>query len=191
MKILLIASLILNAVLIYFYYQEKSQPKIERIIMEQHEKPSVKTKSHVPENFRPALVPKKIKKDPSEEADSEHPFVGDIVSFERTVEDMDAVKKDFLEKTEIPEQFDTEKAKILGAYYERSSAFYKKHPTGMSMNFGEKRKLIDMEEEAHRKIEKVYGKEKWEKYKSFVDAYNKKLLEGYMTGDYMGPLMGY
>lgn len=191
MKILLFLSLVLNSVLLYLYYQEKNLPPIERIIMEQHEKPSVKLPAHTPEKFGLPPKAKKVKKEGIEEEDPEHPFGLDPVSLGRSIEDMDIVKKDFLEKNEIPEQFEIEKAKILGDFYEKSAEVYKKFPTGMAVSFSEKRKLIDMEEEAHRKIEKMYGKEKWEKYKSFIDSYNKKLLDGYMTGDYTGPLLGY
>ena len=189
MKILLLLSLVLNSVMIYLYYQEKNLPPIERIIMEQHEKPSFH--ANRPEKLGAPPRASKLKKERLEEKDPEHPFGLDPVSLDRSIEDMDIVKKDFLEKNEIPEQFEIEKAKILGDFYEKTAEVYKKFPTGMAVSFSEKRKLIDMEEEAHRKIEKIYGKEKWEKYKSFIDSYNKKLLDGYMTGDYTGPLLGY
>jgi hypothetical protein len=189
MKIILLLSLILNGVLLYLYFEEKDQPPLERIIMEKHVERIPKAQSLA--KPRPDKVTKSISKEKTPDEDAQFPLVGDQVTFERSVDDMEMVKKDFFFKNEIPEKFEIQKAEILGDYYKMSSAVYSKHPAGMSMSFDEKHKLIDMEEKAHKKIEKLFGKEKWSKYKIFVDSYNKKLIEGYKSGDYTGPLMGY
>ena len=189
MKIILLLSLILNGILLYLYLEEKNQPPLERLFMEKHVECIPETK--LLGKSKSKQIANSILKEKTPDEDAQLPFVEDRVTFERSVDDMEMVKKDFFFKNEIPEKLETQKAEILGDFYKMSSAIYSKHPTGMSMSFEEKHELVYMEEKAHKKIEKVFGKEKWAKYKNFVDSYNKKLIEGYKSGDYTGPLMGY
>lgn len=191
MKIILFLSLILNGVLLYLYLEEKNQPPLERILMEKHVERTPKRKNvkvtSSSGDFTKVITTEKM----PEEVDAYAPYIGDQTTFERSVEDMEVAKKDFLEKNEMYENFEQKKSKIMGAFYEKSSPIHKKHPSGMTMSFDEKRKLIDMEQAAHKEIEKVFGKEKWAKYKNFVDSYNNKLIESYKSGDYSGVLMHY
>lgn len=191
MKIILLLSLILNGILLYLYLEEKNQPPIERIIMEKHMERTPKRKTVAETNSSERFTKIVTTEKKHDEEDPYAPFIGDQAAFERSVDDMEMVKKDFLEKNEMFENFEQKKSQIMGKYYEKSSRIYNKHPSGMTISFEEKRKLIDMEQEAHQEVEKLFGKEKWSKYKNFVDSYNKKLIEGYKSGDYTGPLMGY
>ena len=200
MKFFLALSIILNGVLLYLYLEEKNQPPIERIIMETHERREVtatsKKDSKLLPELKESITPIKpgvsdLKTKSKKDKNAAFAIIGDEVSFDRAAYEMDLAKKDFFDKIELPEEKVEKKTEIMSNFYNKSGEYYKKNKSSMGMSFKDRRELLNMEEQAHSQIEKIYGKEKWQKYKDFVDGYNNKLINGYNTGEYNGPLMGY
>lgn len=189
MKFLLVLSLILNGVLGFLYYQEKSQPPLERIIVE--EKTVVKKVTVPSESSDQVLTKTASKQEPKAENDFQPIIPGDEHGLQMAVEDLESVKKDFFLKQDISENTLKKKEQIMQELYQKTAPIYQKHPTGITLTFDERRKIIDLEEEAQNKIRSLFGEKKWGEYKNFVDRHNKKIIEGSKTGEYTGVLMGY
>jgi hypothetical protein len=192
MKVLLVLSLILNGILGFLFYQEKSRPPLERIVVE--EKTVIEKVPAAPATQLKTAAPKtQIKKsDNSAGGDDFQPLIpGDEHGMQLAVEDMEVSKKDFFLKNDIPEKILKRKEQIMQELFERTMPIYQKHPTGITLSFEERRKLIDLEEEAQTKVRALFGEKNWNEYKKFVDQHNKKIIEGTKSGEYTGVLMGY
>lgn len=188
MKILLIISLVVNLILGVLYFQEKNNPPLERIILEQ---------ASQTEEVKPTQISqkkKKIKK--AKSGESELSEIDPLEVFnegdlETVAEDMNEVRKDFHHKLGLSENVLQKKEKLMQKFLEESQPIYRKGPMPFNMSFADRRKLIDLEEKLHQDMEKLYGKEGWAKYKAMVDRYNQKVLEGHLRGENSSVMMNY
>lgn len=190
MKLLFILSLILNGVLGFLYYQEKSRPPLERIIVEEKTVVKKVTVPPVPSYEARAKSASK-EKEIKVENDFQPILPADEQGLQMAVEDLEVIKKDFFLKQDISEKTLKKKEQVTQELYQKTAAIYQKHPTGITLTFDERRKIIDLEEEAQNKIRSLFGEKKWSEYKSFVDRHNKKIIESSKTGEYTGVLMAY
>ena len=189
MKFLFILSLIFNGVLGFLYYPEKSRPPLERIVVE--EKTVVKKVTTPPVASAMEVAKPASNKESKVENDFQPIMPGDEHGLQMAVEDLETVKKDFFLKQDISEKTLKKEEETMQELYQKTAPIYQKHPTGITLTFDERRKIIDLEEEAQNKIRSLFGEEKWSEYKNFVDRHNKKIIEGSKTGEYTGVLMGY
>ncbi|MBA2405338.1 MAG: hypothetical protein H0V66_11250 [Bdellovibrionales bacterium] len=188
MKALLVVSLILNIVLGVLYFQEKSKPPLERIILDR------KVERVFPEiNSKKKLPGLKAERESSQESTEADPtiLVHDEQSFAQASEEIENSKKHFLEDHEISEQAMKKKEKLTQDFYQQTGAIYQKYPMGMGLNFQERRKVIELEEKLHQDYEKLLGKKKWEQYRKFVDDYNLKLIKNHKSREFSPLMMGY
>ena len=63
--------------------------------------------------------------------------------------------------------------KIRDEFFKKTAEFWQKNPM-RELNFKERRQMIELEEEVHRKLEKLHGKKNWERYQKFRESYNQK-----------------
>lgn len=174
MKIALILSLILNVVLGYMAMKKPEKEIIERVIIEAHKnKPEEDRPSEVqtaPEVAVTKVSPdKKSKKNNSPRLshfpEQEYQEAGDQMENDR--------HQFFTEKLGISEEKITEHTRIRDEYFKKMSDFWNKS-SFKEPSFKERRDMINMEEELHKKLEKLHGKKNWERYQKFRDNYNQK-----------------
>ena len=194
MKILLVLSLILNLVLAVLYYQEKQQPPLERIVLENQ--PSTHKETSPEELSADELMGKKvfspkISSEKEEEAEVDPLEMFSEEDFELIADDLNEIRKDFHGKLGLSEDLMQKKEQLMQEYLKQSGPIYAKGPLPFNLSFDDRRKLIDLEEKLYRDLEQLYGKEKWAKYKSMVDSYNGKVLEGHMRGESSSVMMSY
>lgn len=188
MKILLFLSLAMNLALGILYWRETQRPPLERIIVEEK---AAEKRSFKPQKIQRALTQKNAPSGASMESGPEPILASDTENLQREAEEIESLKRDYFDRVDIPESTLRQKEKIMQDFYLRSAEIYRKHPTGITLSFEERRLLLDLEEEAHQKIRSLFTEKKWKEYKSFVDRYNKKVIESSKTGESTGILMGY
>jgi hypothetical protein len=192
MKVLLAASLILNVVLGVLYYQEKSQPPIERIIME-----------HKVERVQSQAEPVQMKKAPHPQGammvntsdantDEDQIIVQDEQTFIQASEELTRAQNDyFLLELELTDDILKKKVKLTNNFYQQTGSLYKKNLIAGRMSFQDRRKEIALEEKLHQDYAKLLGSKKWEQYKKFVDDYNQKILKNHKSREISPLMMGY
>lgn len=149
MKIVLTISVLFNLVLGYLYLTQKPKKEIvekERLIIETHAIPSeppaeVKKSEPVVTTAPPDTFSDPDVKDASEK--------------------MEAERSDFITgELGLSEEKIIQHQKLREQYYKEQSDYFAKLK-GAPPGFSEKRKLVDMEEKFHQKLERLYGKENW------------------------------
>lgn len=192
MKYLLCFSLLLNVILATLYYQEKSRPPLERIILEEKKagiEASPSTQKMVVEAREKKSKVSKQTEGEDSEVDPLEVFSAE--DFELIADDMNEIRKDFHAKLGLSEDLLRKKEKIMQEYLKESAPIYAKSPLPFNLSFADRRKLIDLEEKLHKDFEQLYGKENWARYKAKVDSYNKKVLEGHIRGENSSVMMNY
>ena len=172
MKKLLLASIILNLILGYFLVFSRKETKVvERLIIETH---ADKKEELRQDEVKGAELEKKIKK-PRSEADPEMPpFMNDPEEFQHAGEKMEEKRKEFLiEKLGMSEEKIAKHNRLRDEFYQQSAQFWQKNPM-RELTFKERRELIDLEEGFYKKLEKLHGKENWQRYQKFRENYNDK-----------------
>ena len=183
MKKLLTLSLILNVVLIYFYFEEINQPPIERIVME---------KKVAPEN-NPATAPLVKKQDAPKISDSDvQILVQDEQSFIQASDEIGIAQNKFLEDLEISEGFLKRKEKLTQEYFKQTGTIYGKNgQRPAELSFKERRRLIELEEKVQRDYKNLFGESRWDQYKKWVDDYNKNVINNHKSTEFSPLLMSY
>lgn len=176
MKILLAFSLITNLVLSYLLFLPKNPEKevVERLIIETHsEPPKVKEVPVAPKASAPA-VRAKVKEDEKKETDPPTFVNMDSYELQDAGEKMETDRMDFLTvQLGLNQEKISEHNKIRDEFYKESSRFWQKNPM-RELSLKERRKMLDIEEEYHQKLEKLYGKENWKRYQKYREEYNMK-----------------
>ncbi len=172
MKILLSLSLILNLVLSYFLMTKKEEkPPLEKIIIETHSKnqPSHSVEKLIP----PSLPAKPSKEEKKEEGPSElSEFMPS--EFQEAGEKMEHDRTDyFIQKLGLSEEQVNEHNRLRLEYYQQTAEMWPKDSM-RELTFEERRKLIDLEENFHKKLEKLHGKKNWESYQKYREKYNEQ-----------------
>lgn len=180
MKIALILSLVLNIVLGgLFFFDERPGPEVrERLIIETHKAPEVK-KIPVPIETRGKIVspiPEKKEKKEKENEEREQPdfIMPDSYELQDAGERMETRRMDFMTRElGITEEKIAQHNELRNDFFKETGKFYEKNPMG-ELSFEERRQLIDLEEMFHKRLEKLHGKENWQRYKKFREDYNTK-----------------
>jgi len=171
MKVILGLSLILNLVLGYFLLTRKEeQPPLERIIIETHKKKEIAKPVEMPKPSSPVPTPKVEKKEegPTELSDfmpSEFQEAGEKMEHDRT--------DFFVQKLGLSEDQINEHNRLRLEYFQQTAEMWPKDSM-RELTFDERRKLIDLEENFHKKLEKLHGKKNWENYQKFREKYNEQ-----------------
>lgn len=180
MKIFLALSLITNLLLGYFLLFSRRPEKevVERLIIETHPKSSVVKEEALPvKNKAPsAQVVVKEEKEKEKEKEADPPAFVNMDSYELqdAGDKMETDRTDFLTiQLGLGQEKISEHNKIRAEFYKESSKFWQKNPM-RELSFKERRKMLDMEEEYHQKLEKLYGKENWKRYQKYREEYNSK-----------------
>jgi hypothetical protein len=188
MKILLVLSLIVNVILGVLYYQEKSQPPIERIILEQ--KPTKVIREEV---LVPVPTPSKIKKKKADGQDLRLLDGDDTVmsqDYEEAVENIETSKREYL-TTQLGISEDTLKKEgnLRSAFIRHSNKVYEKYQM-QELPIAERRQLLDLEEKLQQNVIKLYGKSNWEKFQKYQLNYNKQVIKRVKEDNAPAILMG-
>jgi hypothetical protein len=170
-KALLGLSLIANIVFAYFLLTKKPEKEIvERVIIETHAQNQnnprpVETRGHTVADV----------KQPKTSVEALPDFaVHDQTEFQDAGEKMEADRVEFLQdKLGMTEDKIAEHNKIRDQYFKKTAEFWKKNPM-RELNFEERRKMIEMEEDLYAKLEKLHGRKNWERYKKFRENYNER-----------------
>ena len=191
-KVLLVLSLILNVVLGILYYQEKNQPPLERIIMEnKHEQ--VKIEKVMPSQILPQTKIKKVKEQTDSEIQTELDaiVVQDEQTFVQASEELSRAQNSFLEELDLSESIIKKKLKLTMDFYQTTGALHQKTPRGMRMTFEDRRKELELEEKLHQNYANLLGDKKWQKYQKWVDNYNQNLLKNHKSREFSPLMMSY
>lgn len=167
MKISLGVSLLLNLVLVYFVVTKKPKSEVverERLIIETHAAPQFSVTT--PE--APALKPAVKYKAAAE-------FVPlESHDFQNAGEQMEADRVEFLiGKLGMTEEKMAEHNKIRDEFFKETTKFWQKNPM-RELSFKERRRMLEMEEKFHARLEKLHGKKNWERYQKYREQYNMK-----------------
>lgn len=171
MKIILLLSLISNVVLTYFLVKRSHLPVNERLIIESHSQIEKKIKTE--NQLKPSAERTQVMA--SKDSDStkviEPPIQEDI---QDAGERMEADRKDFMtNELGISEEKMLSHQKLTQEFFKKTSSFWQKNPM-RELSFKERRQLIELEEDIHRKLEKLHGKKNWARYQKFREDYNQQ-----------------
>jgi hypothetical protein len=189
MKILLVLSLIANVVLGVLYYQQRSLPPIERIILEEKPAKVIREKVLVPVVKESQIKKqKKITREDLSYLEEE----GSMASqdYEEAVMNIETAKKDFLTgRLGIPEETVIKEGKLRGEFIRQSNKIYEKSPLG-EVSIADRRRILDMEEDLQKKVIQLYGTENWEKFQKYQIQYNKQVIQRVKEDNAPAILMG-
>lgn len=184
MKVLLTLSLLANVALGYLYVELKSLPPLERIVV-QEKKVFVPAKSNQsgPQSFS--------QKKPND-TETSSPISPEYREYEAASMETDEKKNEVLEDLGITEEMVQKKEKLTNKFFKDYEKLVGKNSHGLNIDFATRRRLIDLEEKLHKDYEQIYGKERWNKYKKFVDKNNNRVLKDYNeSGGSEGVMLNY
>jgi hypothetical protein len=173
-KALLGLSLFFNGVLGYLYLTRPPEKEVvERLIIETHAAPKITTQKKTP----PAPVVKEARKENADDKKEKDPLTFsamDSHELQDAGERMENDRMEFLAVTlGMSEEKIAEHNKIRDEFYKESAQYWQKSPM-RELNFKERRKMLEMEEQLHNKLEKLHGKKNWEAYQKYRESYNQK-----------------
>lgn len=177
MKAVLALSLIGNLVLGYLFFTKKPEVR-ERLIIETHKegpkpKDPVSAMSVMP---KPEIKrPERVKPKENEEEREPPEFMPmDTYEIQESGQRMEEKRMEFMtDVLGMTEEKIQEHNRIRDEFHQESSKFWAKDPM-RELSFSERRKIIDLEEDLHKKLEKLHGKENWKKYQKFREDYNTR-----------------
>jgi hypothetical protein len=173
-------------------YLQKSQPPIERIIMEHK---AERVQSHVqpiPMNKAPHPQGAMMVNTSDANTDEDQIIVQDEQTFIQASEELTRAQNDyFLLELELTDDILKKKVKLTNNFYQQTGSLYKKNRIAGRMSFQDRRKEIALEEKLHQDYAKLLGRKKWEQYKKFVDDYNQKILKNHKSREISPLMMGY
>jgi myo-inositol-1-phosphate synthase len=173
MKILLVASLILNVVLGVLYFQAKSQPPIERIIMEHKVE-------RVHDERRPRAPAKKAPH--PQGAMMVNTYDADTAKVaEEVSEQVQSDRLEFLTGKLNLSQQDLDQIEKIKEQYFRN--LHKVSTANGEPSLEQRRQALDIEAKRNQEFIRVMGKKNWEKFKNFKNDYNQRKFEEH-SGDY-------
>lgn len=180
MKIFLTFSLILNLGLGYtLLFRKPEKEVVERLIIETHADQSDKhmtQKAEVIPSKPEVVIEKKKKVGLDEDFEYSQLLPEAPEEFQDAGEKMETERLQFMMDTlGATEEMIEQHNKIREEFFRKTSVFWQKDPT-KELNLEERRKMIDLEEDMQKKLQKLYGKKNWEKFQNYRDKYNR---EGY------------
>jgi hypothetical protein len=148
---------------------------VERLIIESHPAPKVTSEKVTPPA---AQKPKKetTKETVDKKKEKDPPVFMSLESHELqdAGERMENDRMEFLSVTlGMSEEKIAEHNKIRDEFFKESSQFWQKNPM-RELTFQERRKMLEMEEKLHNKLQNLHGKENWEAYQKYRESYNQK-----------------
>ena len=186
MKSLLVMSFILNAILGFKLYVSSQKPPLERIVVEEKviEKtvPVTMTAEELKTKLITAEKKSKIKTqdkdiqtgtsfDPSSESE-----------WQDEIEKVEVARNRFFEKENIDPAVIEKASKIKSAFHKKHQELFKNaYPGDLSLEV--RRKQLELEEQYQKDMQKVFGKEKWEKFEAFRSRYNQSLFKNISSPD--------
>lgn len=174
MKIFLGLSLAINMILGYLLLTRKPEREvIERVIIETHADRDKKINSEPLPNPIKTKDPKSLSEKPTEEKLPEYQTFGPS-EFQDAAEKMEFERTDFLtHKLGLSEEQMAQHRQLREEFYQSTAALWPKKPM-QEPSFDERRKMIDVEENFHKQLEKLHGKKNWERYQKYRESYNEK-----------------
>lgn len=182
MKAVLALSLIGNLVLMYLYFTKKPEVR-ERLIIETHskapapgpdDKVSAMSVMPKPEVKKTEVKAKAKTKESEEEKDFPEFMPMDNYEIQESGQRMEEKRMEFMtQELGMSDEKIQEHNRIREEFHRESSKFWAKDPM-RELSFEERREMIDLEENLHKKLEKLHGKENWKKYQKFRDEYNSQ-----------------
>lgn len=178
-----------NVILVVLYYQESTQPPIERIILE--EKPAKVIREEV---LVPVPTQNKIKKRKKVEGEDLRLLDGEdsviAQDYEEAVENIETSKRDYLiNQLGISDETLKKEGNLRSAYILQSNKVYEKYQMG-EVPIAERRRLLDLEEKLQKDVIDLYGKSNWEKFQKYQLDYNKQVIKRVKEDNAPAILMG-
>lgn len=178
MKLILTLSILGNLVLGYMLISDKPEaPVRERLIIETHKEPKPREVIKPVETRGKVVSPVPPKKEQQKEKKEIDPpdFVGfDSYELQDSGERMETRRNDFMmNELGMSEEKIQQHNELRNDFFKETSQFYDKNPMG-ELSFEERRQLIDLEEMFHKRLEKLHGKENWNRYQKFREDYNTR-----------------
>jgi hypothetical protein len=176
MKIVLALSLGLNLLLSGWLFFKKTADDgsvPERLVIQDFPEA---TPQQVLGNNSPAIKNPSAQneKDPPKQLDLTVLAPSDPVEVQEAGERMETDRQEFmLQKLRVTEKKLSKHNELREDFFKRTSAFWQKNPM-RELSFEDRRKLIEIEEDYHRSLEKLYGRKNFERYQKFREAYNQK-----------------
>jgi hypothetical protein len=173
-KILLGLSLVVNFILAYFLVIQKPEREIiERKIIETHRSP--RTVIDTRKVVQPSVKTNKPSSSSVDEKSDPPDYVPlDSFELQNAGERMQSDKVEFLTHTlGVPEEKLNQHNKLVEDFYSEAATYWENNPMS-EQSFESRRKLINLEEDLYKKLERLHGKENWQKFKKFREEYNKK-----------------
>lgn len=172
MKLFLGLSLLINLILGYFLVMRKPEKEIvERVIIETH----AQKQDKAPKTPPPVKTEKKAATESTKNTEPEPAFLGFGPSeFQDAGEKMEVDRTEFfVHKLGMSEEKIAEHNRLRMEFFQETSKMWPKKAM-REPTFEERRKLIDLEEDFHKKLEKLHGKKNWERYQKYREDYNEK-----------------
>jgi hypothetical protein len=170
MKFLLALSLIGNVVMAHLLTTQEKRPEvIERVVIETHQEkvPAV----NPPESAKESAPAPKEKKETKSPLD----VTFDAQEYVEATDSMEAARTQFFtEKLGLPEEKVARHRKLRQEFFEATTSFWKKNAGAHELPLSERRRLLDLEEEYLKNLERLYGKKNWKEYQRFRERYNER-----------------
>lgn len=189
MKVVLALSLVANAILGYLLMSRENpsvQPTRERVIIETHadfERPQQKgEKAKTPEVAKPSPeVKEKTSEKKSESLDEsfdESPVLDTAPmrddEFRMVVERMEESRQNFfMDRLNLPPEFITRYQDLRRQHEERMSQMWNGN---VEPSFEDQEKMLKLQKQYHEDLQKLFGKENWERYQKFRERYNRRSM---------------
>ena len=170
MRIALFISLVLNLYLGYLVARKDELPPLERIVIETKE-----VIKEVPVAVTGAPVTPKPETKPSAPAGPMDVLHSEDVT--EIAKGMEQEKREFLEKDlRLPAEKITQHQKLREAFFKASMKFDQEFPN-QEPTLGQRRQLLDLEENYYKQLELLYGKNNWERFEKYRRSYNQQGLK--------------
>lgn len=189
MKLGTLLSIILNIVLI-FYVLKNSSDINSSIKMKVENNSECVTEKKSDTNDKPNLkfdpTNKNLNQSYSDQKENKlnQPTDFDDITFKDNLERIEADWQDFLIDTLGVQEETLVQHKNLRVNFQKKISEFFKDKKSFEPSLKERRQVLELEEEYHSNLEKIYGKEKWQKYLKFRDKYNREKIKKQMeTGE--------
>lgn len=172
-KIALGLSIVLNLVLGYFLFTRRPEKEIierERLIIETHQ-----GKAEIKKDTPKDRAPKTASPQSGHEVVDPDDLGFDYYEFREASEKMETARLEFFTDTlGMTEEQIAEHNRIREDFRREMSKFYEASEPMRELTFDQRRAMIDVEEDFHRKLEKLHGKKNWQRYRKFIEEYNTR-----------------
>lgn len=180
MKVFLCISILLNFALVFEYFQNPTNQGItlsstERInqVRSEYSQVQVSNSSKKENHKEQKKIEGQIHPN-SDQIDFDPIIANDDYSFTQAHIQAEEAKREFHIDLGIPLEV-LEQANDLKTKYWRDWGDIAGDKLNWEIPFDQRVKLIHLEEKLDNELRKLYGRDKWKRYKAFIDTYNHKI----------------